>query len=96
MTMQENHHESFALIDIDSQIYIAIDENLTMQICDILDMKSILLFKSRSIRDFNEELSRHSITHAIYLCLIVNDHRERICSMLMTKLEAHKIIIEKS
>ena len=96
MTMQEKRHECFALIDIDSQVYIAIDEDLTMQICNILDMKSIFLSKSRSIRDFNEELSKRLITYAIYFCLIVNDHRERTYSMLMTKLEAHKIIIEKS
>ena len=94
--MQEKRHKCFALIDIDSQVYIVIDENLTMQICDILNIKSIFLFKSRSIRDFNKELSRHLITHTIYFYLIVNDYRERTYSMLMTKLKVHKIIIEKS
>ena len=59
-------------------------------------MKSILLSKSRSIKDFNKELSRHFITHIIYLYLIVNDYRERTYSILITKLKAHKIIIEKS
>ena len=59
-------------------------------------MKSIFLFKSRSIKDFNKKLSRYFITHAIYSYLIVNDYRERRYSTFMIKLEAHKIIIKKS
>ena len=96
MIMQKNHYKYSTLINIDSQVYIAIDENLTIQICDILNIKFIFLFKSRSIRNFNKKLSKYFITHAIYFCLIVNDYKKRIYFIFMTKLKAHKTIIEKS
>ena len=61
-------------MNIESQIYTIIDELLALKVCDILDIKSLLIFKSQSIREFNDELSRRSITHIIYSHLTVNDY----------------------
>lgn len=83
------------LVNIDSQIYFAINEKMTNETCEFLDLESISLSRSRSMREFNEILSKKSITHVIYSFLIVNNHSKLTCSMLITQLNTHKIILEK-
>ena len=82
-------------MNIESQIYTVINELLALKICNTLDIKSLFIFKSQLIREFNDELSKRLITHVIYSCLIVNDYMKQICSILLIRLNTHKIILNK-
>jgi len=65
-------------------------------ICEKLNIESILLANSRSLRAYNEQLAPNSIIHVIYSTLIVNEHVEQICSMLIVPLGNYRIIVDKS
>ena len=69
-----NKYNYKVLMNIELQIYIIINELLTLKIYDILSIESLLIFKSQLIREFNDELNRRLITHVIYFYLIVNNY----------------------
>jgi len=60
-----------------------------------LNIESILLANSRSLRAYNEQLALNFIIYVIYSTLIVNEYVEQICSMLIVSLENHRIIVDK-
>ena len=84
------------LVNIDITEYTFIDEIKAQIICDNLRIKLIFLFKSRFIKSFDNKLIRQLIIHIINLSFIVQSHIKSLCSMLITKLNNHSIIIDKS
>ncbi len=60
-----------------------------------LNIESILLANSRSLRAYNEQLAFNLITYAIYSTLIVNEYVEQIYSMLIVSLRNYRIIVDK-
>ncbi len=64
-------------------------------ICEKLNIESILLANSRSLRAYNEQLALNSIIYVIYSTLIINEYVEQIYSMLIMSLRNHRIIIDK-
>ncbi len=85
-----------SLIDIEAADYSFIDELIAQNVCDHLQIKSLSLIKLKSIREFNDHYAKKLITHAIYLNLTVQDHTINTASMLITWLDQHQIILEKT
>ncbi len=63
---------------------------------DYLQIESLSLIKLKSIREFDDHYAKKLITHAIYLNLTVQDHMKRFASMLITQLNQHQMILEKT
>ncbi len=85
-----------SLIDIEAADYSFIDEVIAQIVCNQLQIESLTLIKAKSIREFNDHYAKKLITHVIYLNLTVQDHTIDITSMLITWLNQHQMILEKT
>jgi len=85
-----------SLIDTEAADYSFIDEVIVQIICDQLQIKSLTLIKARSIREFDDHYAKKLITHVIYLNLMIQSHKVDITFMLITRLEQHQMILEKT
>ncbi len=85
-----------SLIDIEAADYSFINELITQNVCDHLQIESLSLIKLKSIRKFNDHCAKKLITYAIYLNLTVQDHIKRFVFMLITRLDQHQMILEKT
>ncbi len=84
------------LIDIEAADYSFIDELIAQNVYDHLQIKSLSLIKLKSIREFDDHYAKKLITHAIYSNLTVQDHMKRFVFMLITRLNQHQMILEKT
>jgi len=71
-----------------------INDSLISELCECFDIQSISLFKSKSICSYDEIFDRKSITHALYISIIIQEHKNEMMSLLITHLDQHKIIID--
>ena len=62
------------LIDINVFDYAFVYFNLIDQICDHLNLKSILFSKSKRLRDYNDVIS-FIVTHVIYFNIRIEKHK---------------------
>jgi len=85
-----------SLIDIEAADYSFIDEVIAQIVCDQLQIKSLTLIKAKSIREFNDHYAKKLITHVIYSNLTVQDHTIDTAFMLITRLDQHQMILEKT
>ncbi len=85
-----------SLIDTEAADYSFIDELIAQNVCDHLQIKPLSLIKLKSIREFDDHYAKKLITHAIYSNLTVQDHMKRFASMLITRLDQHQMILEKT
>jgi len=85
-----------SLIDTEAADYSFIDELITQNVCDHLQIESLSLIKLKSIRKFDDHYAKKLITHAIYSNLTVQDHMKRFVFMLITQLDQHQMILEKT
>ncbi len=85
-----------SLIDIEAADYLFIDEVITQIVCDQLQIKSLTLIKVKSIWEFNNHYAKKLIIHVIYLNLTVQDHTIDTAFMLITRLNQHQMILEKT
>ncbi len=85
-----------SLIDIKAADYSFINEVITQIVCNQLQIESLTLIKVKSIREFNDHYAKKLITHAIYLNLTIQDYTIDIASMLITRLNQHQMILEKT
>ena len=83
-----------ALLDTGATGYSFVDSVMARRVCDNLAIEPIRLSKPKAIRGFDGKQAP-SVTHAIYLTMTVQDHRETTTPMLITKLSQHQIILEK-
>ncbi len=84
------------LIDIEAVDYSFIDEVIAQIVCDQLQIESLTLIKAKSIREFDDHYAKKLITHVIYSNLTVQDHTIDTASMLITRLNQHQMILEKT
>jgi len=84
------------LIDIEAADYSFIDEVIAQIVCDQLQIESLTLIKAKSIREFDDYYAKKLIIHAIYSNLTVQDHTIDMTSMLITRLDQHQMILEKT
>ncbi len=85
-----------SLIDIKAADYSFIDEVIAQIVCDQLQIDFLTLIKAKSIREFDDHYAKKLITHVIYLNLTVQDHTIDTASMLITRLDQHQMILEKT
>jgi len=85
-----------SLIDIEAADYSFINELIAQNVYDHLQIEFLSLIKLKSIRKFDDHYAKKLITHAIYLNLTVQDHMKRFVSMLITQLNQHQMILEKT
>ncbi len=90
----EKIFKSFALINTEVTDMTFIDESLMSELCECFDIQSISLSKSKSIRSYDEISDRKSITHALYTSIMIQEHKNEIMLLLITRLDQHKIIFE--
>jgi hypothetical protein len=91
----ENQYLVKAMIDNDCIDYSFVNSTIVRSICETLKISSMKLNKSRKIKRYDERIS-DSITHVIYSRMIIRDHVESFILLLITKLDQHDIILEKS
>ncbi len=85
-----------SLINIEAADYSFIDEVIAQIVCDQLQIESLTLIKAKSIQEFNDHYAKKLITHVIYLNLTVQDHTIDTASILITRLDQHQMILEKT
>ena len=65
-------------------------------ICDQLSLKSVSLFKLKSVHSFNNQLFKFKLTHIIYSDLLMKkNHWEITVSILIADLRQHNTILRK-
>jgi len=84
-----------SLIDSDSVIYMIIHFNLVDKVCEKLKIQSISLTKKKLIRDYDEKISKKTITHKILFNLIIKSHKKLTVSMLIVDIDHHEVILSK-
>ncbi len=90
----EKIFRSLVLIDIEVTDMTFINDSLISELCERFDIQSISLFKSKSIRSYEKILDWKSITYALYISIIIQEHKNEMMSLLITRLDQHKIIID--
>ncbi len=85
-----------SLIDIEAADYSFINEVIAQIVCDQLQIKFLTLIKAKSIQEFDDHYAKKFITHVIYSNLTVQDHTIDTASMLITWLNQHQMILEKT
>jgi len=83
------------LIDSDSVVYMIIHFNLVNKVCKKLKIQSISLTKEKLIRDYDEKISKKTITHKILLNLIIKSYKKLTVSMLIVDIDHHEVILSK-
>ena len=89
-----NEMRTTALLDTGATGYSFIDPSMARRVCDKLQIKSIRLSKPKAIRGFDGKQAL-DVTHAIYPTMTVQEHKETITLMLITKLGQHPFILGK-
>jgi len=77
------------LIDTEAADYSFINELITQNVYDHLQIKSLTLIKAKSIQEFDNHYIKKLIIYVIYLNLTVQDHMIDTVSMLITWLNQH-------
>ena len=91
-------NESFSLcflIDSDSAVYMIIHINLVNKVCKELKIQFISLIKEKLIKEYDEKISKKTITHKILLNLIIESHKKLTVSMLIADINHHEVILSK-
>ena len=83
-----------ALLDTKATGYSFVDPAMARRVCNKLEIKPIWLSKPKAIRGFNGKRAP-DVTHAIYPTMTMQDYRETVTPMLITKLDQHQIILGK-
>jgi len=83
-----------ALINIEVTDMTFINDSLISELCKCFDIQSISLFKSKSIHSYDKTLDQRSITHALYISVTIQEHKNEMMFLLITHLDQHKIIID--
>jgi hypothetical protein len=91
----ENSYLVRAIIDNDCTEYSFVNSTIVRRIYEALKIISVKLNKSRKMKEYDERM-KESITHVIYSRMIIRDHFESLIFLLITKLDQHDIILEKS
>jgi len=90
----ENIFRFLALINIEVTDMTFINDSLISELCERFDIQSISLFKSKLIHSYDKIFDWRFITHALYISVTIKKHKNEMMSLLITRLNQHKIIID--
>ncbi len=96
LSSNEINYSLKSLIDIKAADYSFINEVIAQIVCDQLQIEFLTLIKAKSIREFDDHYAQKLITHVIYSNLTIQDHMMSIASILITRLDQHQMILEKT
>jgi hypothetical protein len=91
----DNEYIIKAMINNDCTDYSFIDIDIAREVCELLNIASLKLNKSREVKDYDDRRDK-DITHVIYSFMIIQNHIESSTFMMIIKLDQHFIILEKS
>ncbi len=83
------------MINDDSINYSFIDINIVHKMCELLEISSLKLNKSREEKK-NDERKNKDITHVIHSIMTNRNHTKSFTLIMIIKLNQHFIILEKS
>jgi hypothetical protein len=83
------------MIDNDCINYLFVNNTIVRNICEILKISSMKLNKLQKIKRYDKRMS-DSIIHVIYSRMIIRNYVKSFILLLITKLDQHNIILEKS
>jgi len=83
----EKIFQFFALINIEVTDMTFIDDLLISELCEHFDIQSISLFKLKLIHSYDKIFDRRFITHALYISVIIQEHKNEMMSLLITHLD---------
>ncbi len=83
-----------ALIDIKVTDMTFINDSLISELCECFNIQSISLLKSKLIHSYDKTLDWRFITHALYISVTIQEHKNEMMFLLITYLNQHKIIID--
>ena len=85
-----------SLIDCEcTEAYIIINEIIVFEVCKQLQIESYLFSKLKSLRGYDEQLIKKSITYCLLFTLNVHDYKKNLCFILIIKIRQHDFIFEK-
>ncbi len=96
LSNNEINYSLKSLIDIEAADYSFIDELIMQNVCNHLQIESLSLIKLKLIRKFDDHYAKKLIIHAIYSNLTVQNHMKCFIFMLITQLDQHQMILEKT
>ena len=67
--------------------YIIINEIIISKVCKQLQIDLYPLSKSKSLRDYDEQLIKKSITYYLLFILNVHDYKKDLCFILIIKIK---------
>ena len=70
-----------------TETYIIINEVIVFEVCKQLQIESYSLSKLKSLRDYDEQLAKKSITYCLLFTLNVHDHKKDLCSIFIVKIK---------
>jgi hypothetical protein len=91
----ESEYKTRAMINNNCIDYSFIDIDIAHQVCEALEISFLKLNKSREVKNYDERRDKN-ISHVIYSFMIIQNHIESFTSIMITKLDQHSIILEKS
>ena len=89
----EKIFRSPALIDTGATGMAFIDESLVPELCERFGIQPVPLSKPKPIRSYDGTPGRKPITHALYTSVTIQEHKDRMVPLLITRLGQHKLII---
>jgi len=95
LIFQSNSFSLCFLINSDFIIYMLIHDKLVDKVCQKLEIQFISLAKEKLIRDYDEKLTRKTITHKILFNLMIKSHKKLTMSMLIADIKHHEAILSK-
>ena len=95
LSFNDNKHKLKILINTDAIDYAFIDKEIAQLVCNMLNMKSVSLLKSKFLIEFDNRYVS-SIIYVIYFKLTIELHFEFIVLLLIIDLNNHSIILKKS
>ena len=75
--------------------YTVVNENLVPMLCEELGLEPYKLPRPKPLRGFDGKLADKPITHCLLPNLIIQDHQESTCPMLIATLGNHDFILGK-
>ena len=69
------------------KIYTVINEIIVFEVCKQLQIELYSLSKSKPLRDYDEQLTKKSITHCLLFILNVHDHKKGLCFIFIVKIK---------
>ena len=77
------------------EIYIIINKVIVFEVCKQLQIELYSFSKSKSLRDYNEQLIKKFIIYCLLLILNVYDYKKDLYFILIVKIKQYNFIFEK-